>query len=112
MVERIGNTPRTDDLLAELSAARADLAKVDHATRLVRAQSRLESILQAVRLEGASADPQRVDALAGEAMRIAQSLGDGIAARYPAEVEQARSLALRIKDMAKPPTDGSVKIEV
>lgn len=112
MVGRVGDTPRSDDLLAELAAARSDLAKVDHATRLVRAQSRLEAILQAVRLEGRSADPRRIEALAGEAMRIVQTLEGGIAARYPAEVEQARQVALRIREMTPPPADGSVKIEV
>jgi len=112
MVERIGTTPRTEDLLAELSAARTDLAKVDHATRLVRAQSRLESLLQAVQLEAAKGDRPRINALAGEAQVIAQSLSDSVAARYPSEVEQARTLALRIQSLGNPPADGAVKIEV
>lgn len=112
MVDSIRSTPRIDDLLTELSAARADLARVDHATRMVRAQSRLESLLQAVRAEAATGDPQRMNALAGEAEQVVQSLSDGIAARYPAEVEQARSLALRIRGLCAPSADGSVKIEV
>lgn len=112
MVDSLRGTPRPEDLLAELAAARSDLARVDHATRMVRAQSRLESLLQAVRAEAATGDPQRMNALAGEAERVLQSLSDGTAARYPAEIEQARALTLRIKGLCEPPTDGSVKIEV
>ncbi|CCG42653.1 lytic transglycosylase domain-containing protein [Magnetospirillum molischianum] len=112
MVERINNTPRTEDLLAELAAARVDLTRIDHATRLVRAQSQLESLLQTVRIEAATGNLQRMNALAGEALRIVQTLNDGTATRYPSEVEQARSVALRIKGLCEPPADGSVKIEV
>lgn len=112
MVDSLGGPPRLDDLLAELTAARHDLARVDHATRMVRAQSKLESLLQAVRAEAGRGDQRRLDALAGEAEQVLHSLSDGTAARYPAEIEQARALAQRIRHLTRPSADGSVTIEV
>jgi hypothetical protein len=66
--------PSTDELIAELTASRREVGKAALATHVLKAQSELEGLMQAVRLAQASGDSQHAQALASEAGRIGRTL--------------------------------------
>lgn len=68
------SAPAADDLMAELTASRREVGKAALATHVVRAQSELEGLMQAVRLAQASGDAAHAQALASEAGRIGRTL--------------------------------------
>lgn len=66
--------PEADELTAELAASRREVGKAALATHVLKAQSELEGLMQAVRLAQASGDSQHAQALASEAGRIGRTL--------------------------------------
>lgn len=93
--------PSVDDLVAELTAAREDVGRVALATRVLRAQSQLEGLMQIVRMAQASGDGQHALALASEAGRIGRGLarlgGSGQAEAAEAEsIHGQIAVALRL----------------